>query len=53
MAMRVVILWEGTAMEAFKQVISFFMYFLINNGIYNEKVKEIRKKWSLSSNLKK
>ena len=36
MAMRVVILREGTAMEAFKQVISFFMYFLINNGIYNE-----------------
>ena len=36
MAIRVVILREGTAMEAFKQVISFFMYFLINNGIYNE-----------------
>jgi len=36
MAMRVVILREGTAMEAFKQVISFLFIFIIYNGIYNE-----------------
>ena len=37
MAMRVVILREGTAMEAFKQVISFLFIFIIYSGIYTEK----------------
>ena len=37
MAMRVVILREGVAMEACLEIISFFIYFSIYNGIYNEK----------------
>ena len=34
--MRVVILREGLAMEAFKQVISFYLFIFIYNGIYIE-----------------
>ena len=37
MAMRVVILREGLAMEAYLASYLFFIYFSIYNGIYNEK----------------
>ena len=37
MAMRVVILREGLAMEACLVSYFFFIYFVIYNGIYNEK----------------
>ena len=41
MAMRVVILREGLAMEAWLVSYLFFIYFIIYNGIYNEVGKKI------------